>query len=328
MTDKHIAAELGRTVTQVRWKMKDLELTGVRDLSKLAKVASSRVSSTTPQVRQTAPTHPAKPKPLPTVELKPKASRSPSPSVDLYTPFELALKRLESQLTARLKDAIAEAEAGMVRAAKAAIAEKARIDQRLAKLGERLAKAEVKAEATRKAEKVVPPARAKEPRPLPRKPVAKTVLPAVQTSSRQASPPPPAPPLAPKIVVVDAPVAARPPLPDPAPTQLSGRGGWKSVRRDPARVAAQARAKTTKRADAVDLAQAAQTAIERFIAERGVTRTTTDASQALVSRLQARGYIVVREEDGWVIDQRHRIASETDLVAFADARGISLEIAA
>ena len=31
MTDKRIAAELGRTVTQIRWKMQDLGLIGVRD---------------------------------------------------------------------------------------------------------------------------------------------------------------------------------------------------------------------------------------------------------------------------------------------------------
>ena len=94
------------------------------------------------------------------------------------------------------------------------------------------------------------------------------------------------------------------------------------------RVAAQARGKATKRADAVDLAEAAQSAIERFIAERGITKTEADTSRLLVSRLQARGYIVVREDNGWVIDQRHRIASETDLVSFAEARGISLGIAA
>ena len=135
----------------------------------------------------------------------------------------------------------------------------------------------------------------------------------------------------PKIVVTEAPVAAaRPVEQDQAAGQVSGRGGWKSVRKDPARVLAQAKAtaKPANRADAVDLAQAAQAAIERFIAERGVTRTETGGIQAIVSRLQARGYIVVRDDNGWTVDQRHRLDSEAELFAFAEARGITLSAAA
>jgi hypothetical protein len=137
-------------------------------------------------------------------------------------------------------------------------------------------------------------------------------------------------PLVSKIVVMEAPAAPRPVEIDQAETQTSGRGGWKSVRRDPARVMAQAKAKAkpANRADAVDLAQAAQAAIERFIAERGVTRTESGGVQSVVSRLQARGYIVVRDETGWTIDQRHRVASESDLMAFAEARGITWSAAA
>jgi hypothetical protein len=172
-------------------------------------------------------------------------------------------------------------------------------------------------------------------RPKPEaKPVMKpTILSSVQGTS-QAAPrpaPQPAPAPAPKIVVVETPVAARPTAePEVDAAQVSGRGGWKSVRRDPARVLAQAKAKAkpANRADAIDLAQAAQAAIERFIAERGVTKTETSGIQTLVSRLQARGYIVVRDEKGWTIDQRHRIDSESDLVAFAQARGIALSAAA
>jgi hypothetical protein len=48
----------------------------------------------------------------------------------------------------------------------------------------------------------------------------------------------------------------------------------------------------------------------------------------VVSRLQARGYIVVRDESGWTIDQRHRVGSESELFAFAEARGITLSAAA
>ncbi|WP_457093383.1 hypothetical protein [Microvirga sp. P5_D2] len=91
---------------------------------------------------------------------------------------------------------------------------------------------------------------------------------------------------------------------------------------------AQAKAKATSRSDAVDLAQATQAAIERFIVERGVTKTETNDTQALVSRLHARGYIVVQDGNGWIIDQRHRVDGEAALFAFAEARGISLNVAA
>jgi hypothetical protein len=132
----------------------------------------------------------------------------------------------------------------------------------------------------------------------------------------------------PKIVVLDTPVPMRPAIQEAGPSQTSGRGGWKSVRRDPARIAAQARGKATNRADAVDLAQAAQSAIEQFIAQRGVTKTAAAVSQSLVTRLQARGYIVVRDGEGWIIDQRHHVANEAELARFAEARGIRLDIAA
>jgi hypothetical protein len=240
----------------------------------------------------------------------------------------------------------------MVRAAMDAIVEKQRIDQRLADLGkpiadaqaESLAKAErMKAEAKtpeaaapsrHQAGEVAPPARAgqsssEKPKRAAVKPtVKKAVVPAVQAAAPRPVQPP-APPPAPKIVVLETPAAARPkPDADTAPAQVSGRGGWKSVRRDPARATAQAKAKATNRADAVDLALAAQAAIERFIAERGVTKTETNGVQTLVSRLQARGYIVVQNGEGWVIDQRHRIEDASALTAFAEARGISLDVAA
>uniref|UniRef100_UPI0013D091EA hypothetical protein n=1 Tax=Klebsiella oxytoca TaxID=571 RepID=UPI0013D091EA len=41
-TDKQIAANLGRTVTSVRWKIQHLELIGVRDLSALARASHPR----------------------------------------------------------------------------------------------------------------------------------------------------------------------------------------------------------------------------------------------------------------------------------------------
>jgi hypothetical protein len=73
----------------------------------------------------------------------------------------------------------------------------------------------------------------------------------------------------------------------------------------------------------MDLADAAQAAIKLFIAERGVTKAAETGIQALVVRLQARGYIVVPDGIGWVIDRHTRLATESALVAFAEARGIS-----
>ncbi|WP_445504576.1 hypothetical protein [Microvirga sp. G4-2] len=358
MTDKRIAEELRRTVNQIRWKLQDLGLIGVRDLSKLAKNTASGMTgpkSANPMVRK--PVLDTKSAPQKTASVMPAAARATtSAPIDPHAAIERAVKRLETTLAERLKSLVSETEAGMVRAAMDAIAEKRRIDQNLADLGQRIADAqaeriakaerlnaeariaEVGVPSKRKADDVALPVREgklETPKRAAVKPAArKAVVPAAQGVSqaaapRQINPPPSAP--TPKIVVVETPVAARPePSADAAPAQVSGRGGWKSVRRDPARVMAQAKAKAkpTNRADAVDLAQAAQAAIERFIAERGVTKTETNGIQALVSRLQARGYIVVQDGDGWVIDQRRRIDGESALIAFAEARGISLDVAA
>jgi len=385
MTDKQIAAELGRTVTQIRWKMQDLGLIGVRDLSKLAKITAAGTARPKADQTQTARPAPAKAaaqkpprQPLPE-RVAPARPPAPIPAqpvaparvIDSQAALIEAIKALETTMAERLKASVAESEAGMIRAARAAIAEKARIDQRLLVRVKRAAeaasrreaearkaaedarrqamearKAEAEAEAKRKAEEaarqarekkeLLEKARASAPKPAARKPAAevkKPVLPAVRGVSQVAplrSAPQPASAPVPKIVVTEAPAAARPVEPEPANAQTSGRGGWKSVRRDPARALAQAKAKAkpANRADAIDLAQAAQAAIERFIAERGVTKSESSGIQAVVSRLQARGYIVVRDESGWTIDQRHRVESESELFAFAEARGITLSAAA
>ncbi|MEE1658205.1 hypothetical protein VB618_18560 [Microvirga sp. CF3062] len=391
MTDKRIAAELGRSVTQIRWKMQDLGLIGVRDLSKLAKITAaesarpkaSRASSAGPASRKTS----ARPELVRQSNLA--QSVDPTPSIvtaplthkafDPQAALEHAIKALAAIMADRLKSSIAQSEAGMIKAARAAIAEKGRIDQRLVIRAKRATETETRrlaaagqaeieakkaaadakrqevetrkaeAKAKRLADEVARPVReqkAREERSREKAQVAasvavekskpvekKAVLSAVQGVSRNAtSRPAPQPVASPvsKIVVMEAPAPVRPVEVDQTAAPISGRGGWKSVRRDPARVMAQgkAKAKPANRADAVDLAQAAQTAIERFIAERGVTRTESSGVQLVVSRLQARGYIVVRDEAGWTIDQRHRIASESDLMAFADARGITLSAAA
>lgn len=382
MTDKQIAAELGRTVTQIRWKMQDLGLIGVRDLSKLAKITAAgtaRPKAAQAPVAKPAPTKPIAQKPprqpspvgdAPARQAAPIPARPAERMIDAQAALAQALKALEASMAERLKIFIAESEAGMVRAARAAIAEKARIDQRLVVRVKRAAeaaarrdaearkveeeakrqamaarKAEAEAEAKRRAEEAArraqekkalqEKARAVAPKPVekPKAEVRKPVLPAIRGVSQVAAPrpaPQPAPPPASKIVVTEAPAAVRPTELEPANAQTSGRGGWKSVRRDPARALAQAKAKAkpANRADAIDLAQAAQAAIERFIAERGVTKSESSGIQAIVSRLQARGYIVVRDESGWTIDQRHRVGSESELFAFAEARGITLSEAA
>lgn len=391
MTDKRIAAELGRSVTQIRWKMQDIGLIGVRDLSKLAKITAAE--STRPKAPKASAARP----PLRKSIARPELARPSAPEQSADQPLsatavsfvpemispqaalEQTIKALEVVMAERLKNAIAEAEAGMIKAARAAIAEKGRIDQRLLIRVKRVAEAEArrlaalrqgetdakkaaadvkrqdtearkvaveaKQQAAEAARKVREQAaceeslRRKSQLPGPAsveksKAVEKKAsLPTVQGMSRDPAPrPAPAPlaPSVPKIVVMEAPAAARPVEVDQAETQTSGRGGWKSVRRDPARAMAQAKAKAkpANRADAVDLSQAAQAAIERFIAERGVTRTESSGIHSVVSRLQARGYIVVRNETGWTIDQRHRIACESDLMAFAEARGITLSAAA
>jgi hypothetical protein len=374
MTDKRIAAELNRNVTQIRWKMQDLGLIGVRDLSKLAKVTASETSRL--KVAQPAGVRPPAQKRPPRSQASQPASRAIEPPapialaastqvadpapMDPRATLEYAVKALESIMAERLKTSIAAAEAGMIQAARAAIAEKARIDQRLVVRVKRSSEAEMRRmaqarEAAAQVEKVEDEAKRAEARHkaaehkhradedkakrekvqsgLSKPTVKKAVLSAVRGTSQDATrpAPQPAPPPAPKILVTETPVAARPATePDPSAAQVSGRGGWKSVRRDPARILAQAKAKAkpANRADAIDLAQAAQAAIERFIAERGVTKTEADGIQSVVSRLQARGYIVVRDDKGWTIDQRHRIDSESELVAFAEARGIAFSAAA
>ena len=386
MTDKRIAAELGRTVTQIRWKMQDLGLIGVRDLSKLAKITAAGTTrpkaiqapsakSPTEKPATQKPSRQSPPERSASVNRAEKSARSAVPVQPILPPtiaieaaLAHALETLESSMAERLKTFVADTEAGMIRAARAAIAEKARIDQRLLVRVKRSAEAAARreaearkaeeeakrqaiaagkadAEARRKAadaarqpqaEKALPAkVRLAAPKPAakPRADVKKAVLPAVQGVSQVAAPRPAPQAVAssvPRIVVSEAPAATRAPEPDTANAQTSGRGGWKSVRRDPARVLAQAKAKAkpANRADAIDLAQAAQAAIERFIAERGVTKNESSGIPAVVSRLQARGYIVVRDESGWTIDQRHRVGSESELFAFAEARGITLSAAA
>jgi hypothetical protein len=351
LTDRRIAEELGRTITQLRWKMQDLGLVGVRDLSKLAKATSLRSS---PKAGASAPSSRTAPEPrkktAPLGRKEPQRPEPPHPSGQKMV--ELAVSRLARVLDQALRNVVAESEKGMMHAAMAAIAEKKAIDERLAKLAssagpeprstprqpvqrdqERTQAApNVPAVKDRRLVRQAQPHGATVPREdesekvsasmrqLQKKPASRPASPLVVPVS------PPLPP-SPRIVVLDAPLPPRSGLTALEPPQMSGRGGWKSARRDPAKVAAQGRAKSANRSDAVDLAHAAQAAIEQFIAQRGVTRSETGGPQALVTRLQARGYIVVSDGSGWVIDQRHHVANDEELQAFAAARGIRLHAA-
>lgn len=358
MTDKRIAEELGRTITQVRWKMQDLGLIGARDLSKLAKITAaaspSRQASTGPAMARPREHHSTGSEQLISPTKTPESQKIESLQPTSKQLVTLAISRLATELDRILKSANAESEMGMRQAAMAAIGEKRAIDERLAALRpskvrlaafargcaqgtdaqasvyqapavekprtlERMASQPrgVSAVAARKAGGDGPKVRARQ---LGARPFSKP------PSPPPSSPPPPAP--VPKIVVLEAPAIPRADQPASEVPQTSGRGGWKSVRRDPARIAAQARAKSANRADAIDLAHAAQAAIEQFIAQRGVTRSGVGGTQALVTRLQARGYIVVGDGEGWVIDQRHHVANDKELIAFAAARGVSLDAAA
>jgi hypothetical protein len=352
MTDRRIAEELGRTITQIRWKMQDLGLVGVRDLSKLAKATSLRSSS------KSVASAPSSRMPLePRKTAAPLGRKEPQGLEPTHSSsaklVEFAVSQLAGMLDQVLRNVVAESEKGMMQAAMAAIIEKKAIDARLAKLapsagaeprndprqpaqgdqerahatptaptvkGRRLVEQAQRLAATvrrnEESEEVGAPTRA-----LQKKPASRPPSPLVVPVS------PPLPP-APRIVVLDAPLRPRSEPIDSEAPQMSGRGGWKSVRRDRAKVAAQGSAKSAKRSDAVDLAHAAQAAIEQFIAQRGVTRSETGGPQAVVTRLQARGYIVVSDGSGWVIDQRHRVANDEELQAFAAARGIRLHAVA
>ena len=394
MTDKRIAAELGRTVTQIRWKMQDLGLIGVRDLSKLAKITAAetaRPKAMKPQSDKPAPARPA-PRMQPT---QPPAASRAAPAVptaraaqpiapqrlDPQATLADVLDALESLLAERLKNAVAEFGSGndprrprghrregahrsaprrprQARGrgrraprsgsegrgggsqAPGGRGEESRSRGRAQSrrgcapgTGEKAREEKARIAVARPVEKpkaAEPRIAAEKPKPVERK----AVLPAVQGISQIATlrpAPQPAPRSTPKIVVTEAPAAARPVEPESASGQTSGRGGWKSVRRDPARILAQAKAKAkpANRADAIDLAQAAQSAIERFIAERGVTRNESGGIQAVISRLQARGYIVVRRRDG--LDHRPAPSGRQRIRTVSpspEARGITLSAAA
>jgi hypothetical protein len=116
-------------------------------------------------------------------------------------------------------------------------------------------------------------------------------------------------------VVVSTPVAKPVAVTTPkAPVRSSwGYGAARKITRAPA-----------TREEALALSRAASDAVARFLLERGATPVDAqDPVEATVTAIRARGYSVVRSEDGWLIDSRIVVAGAADLVAFAEARSIS-----
>lgn len=63
-------------------------------------------------------------------------------------------------------------------------------------------------------------------------------------------------------------------------------------------------------------------AVARFLAERGATKAVADPIDETIAAIRGRGYSLVRQDAGFVIDGRHRLADDAALFAFAEARGL------
>lgn len=63
-------------------------------------------------------------------------------------------------------------------------------------------------------------------------------------------------------------------------------------------------------------------AVARFLAERGATKAVADPVDETIAAIRGRGYSLVRQDAGFVIDGRHHLADGAALFAFAEARGL------
>lgn len=169
---------------------------------------------------------------------------------------------------------------------------------------------------------------AKEPKPVP---VPKPAKPARMGAA--AKPVVANPIRVSKPVPVAKPVEARIPKPAPAPVvvTVAPRPVAPAAPKAPAKVSwgyGSARkvtsAKPATREDALALSRAASDAVTRFLAERGATKAAADPVNETVRAIRARGYSVVRSDDGWLVDGRTVLAGAADLVAFAKARDIGV----
>lgn len=82
--------------------------------------------------------------------------------------------------------------------------------------------------------------------------------------------------------------------------------------------------KVATREDALSVRSSAADAIARFMAERGVTRLQLDPTEAAVTGLRRKGYSVVRDGDAFVVDGRHRLATCDELKDFAERRAVEI----
>ena len=123
-------------------------------------------------------------------------------------------------------------------------------------------------------------------------------------------------PLAPPMAVAPKPVAvvaiatpARPAVPAKA-GKRSFNTFVRSSGKDGGRDAALA-----LRADTAD-------AVARFLAQRGATKAAVDPVEATIAAIRGRGYSLIRQENGFVVDNRHHLADDAALFAFAEVRGL------
>lgn len=63
-------------------------------------------------------------------------------------------------------------------------------------------------------------------------------------------------------------------------------------------------------------------AVAQFLAERGATKATVDPVEATIAAIRGRGYSLIRQGDGFVVDGRHHLADDAALFAFAEIRGL------
>lgn len=356
--DRELAAVFKRSLSSIRWKVRDLGFVGARPLGLSAAQkralqerardrASARVEAIeTAKVaaRAAVVDRAAKPKvrdrsgPDPIARavqsavagLLTKAMFGANAAATAAAKDRAEAKREQDRLLVEVNKRLAKEASAARRERNKAEALAARALAREAKLAEsraagaeaRTAKETARAEARATAEtaRAIRAARAKPPRPTAKAPARVVNLTEARPVSHAA---PERVVVAPVVTFDPKAVVISPPL-APA-TKTSGRGGWAVTRRHRQTIAPKVKA---TRDDALALADAAKDAVAAFIAARGVTRAVDDATTSLINRLRARGYIVIQTGKGWMIDHRHEVKDAKALEAFAAARGLLTKAAA
>jgi hypothetical protein len=354
--DRELAAAFKRSLSSIRWKVRDLGFVGARPLG----LSAAQKRALQEQARERASARVATVKTVNMVARAAIVDRAEKPKVrDRSGPGPIAravqsavaglltkamfganaaataaakdraeAKREQDRLLVEVNKRLAKEASAARRAQAKAAAIAARDLAREAKLAEsraareeaRAAKQAARAEARAAAEtaRAIRAARAKPPRPkAPARVVNATEARPVSHAAPERVVVAPVVTFDPKAVVISPPLA-------PA-TKTSGRGGWAVTRRHRQTIAPKVKA---TRDDALALAEAAKDAVAAFIAARGVTRAVDDATTSLINRLRARGYIIIQTGKGWMVDHRHEVKDATALEAFAAARGLLTKAAA